>query len=126
MISEELVVLEVISRIAEDDLVVMKAPLVNTSGVDLTSLASEDLDMGSFLMTPESEGDGLISIVSSKAFSSPKQQSRGYLGVVSVDADNRGGAVLQEVTEDESREESGFNGGRRSRRERNRSKPKWS
>ena len=100
MISEELVVLEVISRIAEDDLVVMKAPLVNTSGVDLTSLASEDLDMGSFLMTPESEGDGLISIVSSKAFSSPKQQSRGYLGVVPVDADNRGGAVLQEVTED--------------------------
>lgn len=111
MISEELVVLEVISRIAEDDLVVMKAPLVNTSGVDLTSLVSEDLDMGSFLMTPESEGDGLISIVSSKAFSSPKQQSRGYLGVVPVDAQNSGGAVLQEVTEDGAAKRAGLMAG---------------
>lgn len=111
MISEELVVLEVISRVIEDDLVIMKAPLMNTSGVDLTSLVGQDLDMGSFLMTPESEGDGLISIVSSKAFNSPKQQSRGYLGVVPVDAENRGGAVLQEVTEDGAAKRAGLMAG---------------
>ena len=64
--------------------------------------------MGSFLITPEADGPGLVSVVSTKAFASRKQQSRGFLGVVPADYEDRGGAVLKEVTKNGAADRAGL------------------
>ena len=102
--------LEIVSQDAENDLVLLKATSEHASGIDLTDEYSGVPEIGRFLITPEANGPGLVSIVSTKVFSSPKQQSRGYLGVVPADyrADGKKGAILQEVTNDGAAKRAGL------------------
>lgn len=103
--------LEVLKRDRENDLVLLQAPVQHSMGIDITSDDGEVPRIGNFLITPESAGPGLISVMSTKPFASRKQQSRGFLGVVPTDYENRGGAVLQEVTKDGAAERAGLDVG---------------
>lgn len=105
--------LVVVAKDVENDLVLLKASKDHLVGVNLTADTTKVPEMGRFLITPDANGPGLVSIVSSKAFSSPKQQSRGYLGVVPVDyrADKQRGAVLQEVTDEGAAKRAGLKAG---------------
>ena len=105
---DESIDLQVVSRDTDNDLVLLKAPSENTAGVDLTTESGETPEIGRFLITPDLTGPGLVSIVSTKAFNSPKQQSRGYLGVVPADYKNKKGAILEEVTDDGAAKRAGL------------------
>lgn len=100
--------LEVVARDNENDLILLKSPNENSVGIDLSQQVNDIPGIGSFLITPDSNGAGLISVVGTKAFSSRKQQSRGYLGVMPADYKDKGGAVLQQVTEDGAAERAGL------------------
>lgn len=100
--------LEVVARDNENDLVLLKSPNTNSTGVDISKFAGDLPVIGSFLITPDSDGEGLISIVSTKTFASRKQQSRGFLGVVPADYKDGGGAILEEVTEGGAAERAGL------------------
>lgn len=91
--------LEVVARDTENDLVLLKSSDTNTVGIDIGKPGGEVPGIGSFLITPDADGQGLVSIVSTKTFASRKQQSRGFLGVVPVDYKDKGGAMLEQVTE---------------------------
>ncbi|MFK7818051.1 MAG: S1C family serine protease, partial [Planctomycetaceae bacterium] len=86
--------LEVIARDQENDLVLLKATKTNSDGINLGEFNGELPSIGSFLITPDANGEGLVSIVSTKTFRSRKQQSRGFLGVMPADYQDRGGAIL--------------------------------
>ncbi|MGB0596119.1 MAG: trypsin-like peptidase domain-containing protein [Rubripirellula sp.] len=100
--------LEVVSRDKENDLVLLKSSTQNSSGIDLNTSFEEIPGMGSFLITPDASGPGLISVVSTKAFTSRKQQSRGFLGVVPEDYKQKAGAVLKEVTKGGAADRAGL------------------
>lgn len=107
-ISDSDVKLKIVARDYENDLVLLEAPTQNSAGIDISPQADEVPNIGSFLISPEASGPGLISIISTKAFTSRKQQSRGYLGVMPADYEDKGGAVLREVTEDGAAERAGL------------------
>lgn len=100
--------LEVVARDIKNDLVLLKSETENSAGVDISRQVGEVPAIGSFLITPDADGAGLISVVSTKAFTSRKQQSRGFLGVMPADYKDEGGAVLEEVTEDGAAERAGL------------------
>lgn len=100
--------LEVVARDNENDLILLRSPTQNSAGVDISTPFDEEPSTGSFLITPESIGPGLISIVSTKAFASRKQQSRGFLGVMPGDYKEKGGAVLKEVTKEGAANRAGL------------------
>lgn len=110
-IADSVVELEVIERDRGNDLVLLKSPAQNTIGIDITAEVAEDPSIGSFLITPESTGPGLISVMSTQPFASRKQQSRGYLGVMPADYEDKGGAILQQVTKDGAAERAGLDVG---------------
>lgn len=110
-IADSVVELEVIERDRGNDLVLLKSPAQNTIGIDITAEVAEDPSIGSFLITPESTGPGLISVMSTQPFASRKQQSRGYLGVMPADYDDKGGAILQQVTKDGAAQRAGLDVG---------------
>ncbi|MFK7819812.1 MAG: PDZ domain-containing protein, partial [Planctomycetaceae bacterium] len=91
--------LEVIKRDQENDLVLLKAPKTNSDGIDLSEFNGDLPGIGSFLITADANGEGLVSIISTKTFRSRKQQSRGFLGVMPADYQDRGGAILEQVTD---------------------------
>lgn len=103
--------LEIVERDRDNDLVLLKSPSMNSDGIDLSDQVSNIPSIGSFLITPESTGPGLISIVGMKAFLSRKQQSRGYLGVMPADYEDNAGAILRQVTEDGAAERAGLDVG---------------
>ena len=84
------------------------SPLGSHIGIDISTRFDEVPSTGSFLITPESSGPGLISVVSTKAFASRKQQSRGFLGVMPADYKEKGGAVLRGVTQDGAADRAGL------------------
>jgi serine protease Do len=104
--------LTVIARSPEDDLVLLRSPVKNASGVSLDGLPSgsslpgpvasnEDgrwLRKGQFVWSPQPGQETAVSVVGSAPFFSPRSDSRGYLGVVLSDYES-GGVVLLEVDE---------------------------
>ena len=90
--------LEVVSRDKENDLVLLKTPDKNAAGVDINFQDDATPKTGSFLITPDSDGTGLVSVVSSKSFASKKNKRSGFLGVRPADYKDKGGAVLEMVT----------------------------
>lgn len=107
-IAGSIVKLEVLERDRGNDLVLLKSPAENALGIDITSGVGEVPSIGSFLITPELTGPGLISVMSTQPFASLKQQSRGFLGVMPADYKSKGGAVLQQVTKDGAAERAGL------------------
>ena len=89
--------LEVVSRDEENDLVLLKTPDKNAAGVDINLQDDAAPKTGSFLITPDSDGAGLVSVVSSKSFASKKNKRAGFLGVRPADYKDKGGAVLEMV-----------------------------
>ena len=90
--------LEVVSRDKENDLVLLKTPDKNAAGVDINFQDDATPKTGSFLISPDSDGTGLVSVVSSKSFASKKNKRSGFLGVRPADYKDKGGAVLEMVT----------------------------
>ncbi|MEO1529193.1 MAG: trypsin-like peptidase domain-containing protein [Planctomycetota bacterium] len=101
------IALSIVQRDTANDIVLLKAPDVHAVGVDLDAVASE-LPMGTFLLTPDANGNGLVSVVGSSAFRSRKFSSRGFLGVVPETYQDNEGAVLNEVTEDGAAKRAGL------------------
>ena len=89
--------LEVVSRDEENDLVLLKTPDKNAAGVDINLQDDAAPKTSSFLITPDSDGAGLVSVVSSKSFASKKNKRAGFLGVRPADYKDKGGAVLEMV-----------------------------
>ena len=89
--------LEVVSRDEENDLVLLKTPDKNAAGVNINLQDDAAPKTGSFLITPDSDGAGLVSVVSSKSFASKKNKRAGFLGVRPADYKDKGGAVLEMV-----------------------------
>jgi len=100
--------LAVVARDSENDLVLLKSPTQNMAGIDISKEVVKSPSIGSFLITPDSSGAGLISVISTSPFASRKQQSRGYLGVVPADYKDKGGAILREVTKNKAAEKAGL------------------
>ena len=91
--------LEVVLRDEENDLVLLRAAGENADGIDLNQQADIAPKTGSFLITPDLDGAGLVSVVSTKSFTSRKQRRPGFLGVRPADHKDKDGAVLEMVTD---------------------------
>ena len=100
--------LEIVTRNTEDDLVLLRAPQENADGVDINVQSATALKSGSFIITPESDGAGLVSVIGSKSFTSPKQKRPGFLGVRPADHKDNGGALLEMVTNDGAAKRAGL------------------
>lgn len=109
-LKDESVGLEIVSRDSQNDLVLLKAPDVNETGVELGRAATE-LSAGAFLLSPDEDGPGRVSVVSSPNFRSRKQYSRGYLGVVPVTHEENQGALLRQVVDDGAAKRAGLQEG---------------
>ena len=90
--------LKIVARDTENDLVLLRAPHENTDGVDINVQVDSAPKTGSFLITPESDGAGLISVVGTKSFTSRRKKRRGFLGVMPATYKDDGGALLETVT----------------------------
>lgn len=106
-IDGETVELVVVSRDAENDLVLLQAPRVHEAGVSLEG-DTPDVVVGSFVLTPDGDGEGMVSVLGTPAFRSRKLQSRGFLGVVPGTYGKNEGAILNEVTEDGAAKRAGL------------------
>lgn len=100
--------LEVVARDSQNDLVLLKSTKDNSVGVDINGQAEDVPSMGSFLLAPDADGAGAISIVSTTPFTSRKQQSRGYLGVVPANHKDKDGVVLTQITNNSAAERAGL------------------
>jgi len=111
MLDGQSIGLEILRRDTDNDVVVLQTPEVLSRGVVLNANEDERLPVGSFLIVPDANGDGLISIVSSRRFQSRKQYSRGFLGVVPSTFQSNGGAILAEVLNDGAAKRAGLRTG---------------
>ena len=106
-IDGETVVLRVVKRDPVNDVVLLRAPAKHASGVSLEKVAAVPAT-GTFVLSPDEDGDGIVSVVSSPVFRSQKQQSRGFLGVVPGTYGDNEGAILNEVTDDGAAKRAGL------------------
>ena len=106
--------LKIVVRDTENDLVLLRAADENTDGIsikegtDINSQVDSAPKTGSFLITPESEGAGLISVVGAKPFASPRKKRRGFLGVKPATYQDNGGALLEMVTRGDAAKRAGL------------------
>ncbi|MCR9198262.1 MAG: trypsin-like peptidase domain-containing protein [Planctomycetaceae bacterium] len=98
--------LTIVRRDSENDLVLLKTADVCTAGIDLESSEAE-LAPGVFILTPESDGDGIVSVIGTPSFASAKLRSRGFLGVVPATFEDNKGAIINEVTENGAAKKAG-------------------
>lgn len=85
------IVLKVISRDSENDLVLLQPLSTIKGGIPLKQLNRDSLsfqDFGKFLISPQSVSDGQISTVGSMYFKSLKRFSIGYLGAMATFKEN--------------------------------------
>lgn len=106
-VAGESVALTVIARDATNDVVLLQAPHPHESGIDLEQRAAAPR-MGTFVLSPDPDGAGFVSIIGSPGFASPKQQSRGFLGVMPSTYGDNEGARLEQVTEAGAAEQAGL------------------
>lgn len=99
--------LAIIARDAEHDLVLLKAPAEHVTGIVIPT-ADPSLPMGTFVLTPDDDGSGMVSVVGSPVFPSPKQESRGFLGVMPSTFGENEGARLEQVNEAGAAERAGL------------------
>ncbi|MCH2183595.1 MAG: PDZ domain-containing protein [Mariniblastus sp.] len=97
------VALKVVARDTANDLVLLRRPTKNSTGVLWKNDPAKKESLGRFLISPSPSGKGRMSVWSSPAFQSRKRISKGYLGVTLASPDDRG-AVLQEVDRGAARE----------------------
>jgi len=100
--------LTVVRRDESNDLVLLKSPTPNVDGIDLSEAVVDPPKVGHFLIGPDADGSGLVSVVSTQPFLSRKQASRGFLGVVPETHKNNGGAELMEVNADGAAKRAGL------------------
>ena len=98
--------LTVVRRDSENDLVLLQTADICTAGIDLDTSTAE-LAPGVFILTPEGDGDGMVSVVGTPSFASAKLRSRGFLGVVPATFEDNKGAVINEVTENGAAKKAG-------------------
>lgn len=91
--------LDIVARDPSNDLVLLKSPEMHTVGVRLSDTRGK-LPTGTFVLSPADDDAGIVSVVGSSAFSSPKQQSRGFFGVMPGTYGENEGAILEQVIED--------------------------
>jgi len=91
--------LKVVQRDLESDLVLLQADDDHAVGIKLETSAAQPLP-GTFLLSPDHDGPGSISILGSSAFRSRRQQSRGFLGVMPVTYERNKGVRLEQVIDD--------------------------
>ena len=103
--------LEVVARDEANDLVLLKAPDKNEAGIDIDLQVDSSPKTGSFLITPDADGAGLVSVVSSKSFVSKKNKRPGFLGVRPADYEDKGGAVLERVVNGGAAKRAGLKAG---------------
>ena len=95
--------LKIVARDQSNDLILLRRPSKNPTGVRWNIKPSSKQSLGRFLITPDPQGEGRVSVWSSRAFSSRKRVSKGYLGVILSNNDDRG-AVLQEINQGAARD----------------------
>ena len=100
--------LEIVARDTKNDLVLLRASRDNTDGVDLKTQVESAPKTGSFLITPEADGAGLVSVVGTKSFASRLKKRPGFLGVRPADYKDDGGARLEMVTNDGAAKRAGL------------------
>ena len=72
--------LSIVKRDRKNDLVLLKSAIEHSVGIDLNANVSEP-PVGTFLLSPDADSAGTISLLGTPAFQSRKQQSGGFLGV---------------------------------------------
>lgn len=98
--------LTIVARNSDWDLVLLVADQENLTGVRLSKepeigaaeLSGSQLDavrMGQIVYSPTPNSDGLLSIVGGSPFYSPREASRGYLGVVLRDYQDQGVELVE-------------------------------
>lgn len=100
--------LEIVTRDQANDLILLKTPNSNLDGIDLSEAMGSEPAIGNFVLAPDADGSGLVSVVSTRLFKSQKQASRGYLGVVPATYKNSKGAELKEVNDDGAAKRAGL------------------
>ena len=100
--------LEIVTRDSKNDLVLLRSPTTHEIGVDIKDRSDNAYKAGLFVLTPDPTGQGVVSVIGCQVFESQKQQSRGYLGVMPADHEDRAGAILREVTKDGAAEKAGL------------------
>ena len=106
MVEEE--ELEIVGRDTENDLILLRASRENADGVDINMQVDSAPKAGSFLITPESDGVGVVSVVGTKSINSPRIKRRGFLGVMPATYKDNGGALLETVTKYSAAQRAGL------------------
>jgi len=100
------IALEVVARDATNDLVLLRAPEPNAAGIALDA-APPKVKLGTFLLSPDPQGAGLISVKSSGEFSSRRVDSKGFLGVRPFDHPQGAGVEVMDGAAQQAGMESG-------------------
>ena len=100
--------LEIVVRDTENDLILLRASRENAGGVDINMQVDSAPKAGSFLITPESDGVGVVSVVGTKSINSPRIKRRGFLGVMPATYKDNGGALLETVTKYSAAQRAGL------------------
>ena len=106
-IDGETLPLKVVRRESDNDLVLLEAERVHSAGIDLASEAVVP-KVGEFLLSPEANSAGRVSILSTPAFRSRKQMSRGFLGVFPSNNQDGPGAQLERVVDSGAAKRAGL------------------
>lgn len=95
-IGDEKFALKVAHRAAENDLVLLEAKEVHKVGIELPKEVVSP-ELGTLLLSPDADSDGRVSVLGISAFTSRKQQSRGFLGVRPSTFERNQGVRLDDV-----------------------------
>ncbi|MDG2185880.1 MAG: PDZ domain-containing protein [Mariniblastus sp.] len=95
--------LKIVAKDTSNDLVLLRRPSKNATGVRWDKEPVKKNSLGRFLITPNPNGQGRVSVWSSPVFQSRKRVSKGYLGVILSTNDNQG-AVLEEIDQGAARD----------------------
>ena len=91
-------VLKVVARDSKFDLALLQMKNKNTDGISLVNATvPPNPKLGRFLISPDPNSLGLVSIRGSYEFNSRKYESRGYLGVRLRTVGGNGGVLLEQV-----------------------------
>ena len=90
--------LKIVQRDVANDLILLRAPQINNAGIDFRT-ARNSVSVGTFLLTPDDDGPGFVSVVGTPSFRSRKQTSRGFLDVVPETYRRNQGAYMQTINE---------------------------
>ena len=97
MMDEQKVDLRVIARDRQTDLIVMALPTLNKNGVNLFEPEQLLPSMGRFLISPDPEGRGYVSVWGTRLFPCKKRETKGFLGARMEDTDDGVGVVVLQV-----------------------------